>query len=280
MSRFQRIGRSLGHRFMAKVFGATLPSYFIGKAPAPENMISLFEGGWASALPIAGAVSGSSRLFEDERIRWFLEKSGGVHDATVLELGPLEGGHSYMLEKAGARQVVAIEANGLAWLKCLAVKETFGLAKVRFLLGDFLRHLETAEDRYDAVVACGILYHLKNPQDLFPLLRKVCDGPVLLWTMAWSERIRDDHPGLHKRFSSTRTARLPTGATVTLHRHEYQQTVMQKGFFGGNDTYSEWMSREDIQAAAAAAGYQVGEIAFDEPRHANGPALAMLLKPA
>ena len=54
-----------------------------------------------------------------------------------LELGPLEAGHSYILDRAGALEVLAIEANRRAFLKCLVVKEMIGLPSVRFVLGDF-----------------------------------------------------------------------------------------------------------------------------------------------
>ena len=66
----------------------------------------------------------------------FLAEIGGVTEKTILELGPLEGGHSYMLDRAGAAQVVAIEGNARAYLKCLIVKELLGLPRVQFLCGD------------------------------------------------------------------------------------------------------------------------------------------------
>lgn len=68
---------------------------------------------------------------------WAFERLGCVQDQTTLELGPLEGGHSYMLENAGAEPVVALENNINAFLRRLIVKEILGLEKVRFLRGDF-----------------------------------------------------------------------------------------------------------------------------------------------
>ncbi len=137
-----RFVSSLGKRIVQRVLGTAVPDHFVTSAPSPRHMVSLFEGGWASELPIPGVKSGASSLFDDDRIHWFLKSISGVRNARVLELGPLEGGHSCMLEQAGARQVVAGESNGRAWLKCLAVKETLGLSKVHFLLGDFVRYLE------------------------------------------------------------------------------------------------------------------------------------------
>jgi len=273
-----RLG-NLANKVIHKFRGGTIPDHFVVTPPSPANMVSLFQGGWASRLPLPGVESGPSDLFADPRIQWFLDKTGSAAGKRVLELGPLEGGHSHMLQAAGAERVVAVESNGLAWLKCLAVKETFHLDRVDFLLGDFVRYLQETPSSCDLAVACGVLYHLRDPHELFPLLRRACSGPVMLWTMIWSDRIAQDHPGLLKRFSGARDVTLPSGRTIRLHRHEYRQSILSKGFFGGNASYSEWLSREDLQASIEAAGYKVREIAFDEPRHPNGPAIAMLLDP-
>lgn len=279
MERKRSHGRSLLIRALGRVFRPSMPSYFVQSSPRAANMVALFEGTWASRLPLEGAESGSSDLFNDDRIRWFLEAIGGAEGLNVLELGPLEGGHSHMLEAGGAKRVVAVEANGQSWLKCLAVKETIGLARTSFLLGDFVKYLQEPGETFDAALACGILYHLKDPHTLFPLLRARCPGPIMLWTMVWSESVETAHPGLHKRFQGERTVTLEGGAAIRLHRHEYRGTYLSRGFFGGNDSYSEWMSREDLVTAAKAGGYEVERVAFDEPNHPNGPALAVLLRP-
>lgn len=279
MKRKRELGRNLLARALGRVFRPSMPSYFVQTAPRASNMVALFAGTWASRLPFEDVGSGSSDLFHDERIRWFLEVVGGVEGRDVLELGPLEGGHSHMLEAGGARRVVAVEANGQSWLKCLAVKETIGLPRTSFLLGDFVKYLQEDGEAFDAALACGILYHLKDPHKLFPLLRARCRGPVMLWTMVWSETIATAHPGLHKRFKEARTATLSDGRTIRLHKHEYKGTYLSKGFFGGNDSYSEWMSRDDLEAAITAAGYRVEQVAFDEPDHPNGPAIGMVIRP-
>ena len=53
----------------------------------------------------------------------------------MLELGPLEGAHTYMLDRAGASEVVAIEGNTRAFLKCLITKELLSMPSARFLVG-------------------------------------------------------------------------------------------------------------------------------------------------
>lgn len=87
-------------------------------------------------------------------------------DLTVLELGPLEAGHTYMLEKMGARSIVAVEANSRAYLKCLIVKELFELKRAKFLLGDFVAYLKNNTRHFDLCLASGVLYHMQNPAEL------------------------------------------------------------------------------------------------------------------
>src|SRR4051812_20493353 len=90
--------------------------------PTNQNAIDLIDG-WVSQLPPeVGVNAGHAVLFHDPRTVWALERLGSVAGQTVLELGPLEGGHTYMLHQGGAR-VLAIEANKRAYLKCLIVKE-------------------------------------------------------------------------------------------------------------------------------------------------------------
>jgi hypothetical protein len=106
---------------------------YAASAPSPQNAIDIFEGEWASQLPDPTLRAGSITLFDDYRIKWFAEHLGGFQNKTVLELGPLEAGHTYMLERLGAASILAIEANTRAFLKCLIVKELFDLRRARFL---------------------------------------------------------------------------------------------------------------------------------------------------
>src|SRR5215471_6813077 len=109
------------------------------RAPDPQLAVNIFRGAWSSHFPPTfGIEAGSVRLFEDVRIQRLIELAGGIEGMHVLELGPLEGGHSYMLEKAGARSVLAIEACVLSYLKCLIVKELAGLQRVSFRYGNFM----------------------------------------------------------------------------------------------------------------------------------------------
>src|SRR5687768_5098242 len=124
---------------------------YVHSAPSPQNAADIFKGEWSSRLPLDGVESGGAGLFDDERIKWGVEQIGGVEGKTVLDLGPLEGGHSAMFEWMGAAEVVAVEANTRAYLKCLVTKELLGLKRVSFLCGDFVEYLRERPRRFDLV---------------------------------------------------------------------------------------------------------------------------------
>ena len=113
------------------------------RSPAVRNAIDIFYGEWWGSLPsmeFAADCSANMAFYNDIRIYQFNEKIGGFEGKSVLELGPMEAGHSYLMEKFGAANILAIEASTSAFMKCLIVKEILGL-KTRFLLGDFGKYL-------------------------------------------------------------------------------------------------------------------------------------------
>lgn len=81
---------------------------FFGVSPSQQNALDLFKDEWSTRLPDACglvASTGPMRGCEDYRIEWFERIVGGFSGKRVLELGPLEEGHSYMLEKGGRRKL-------------------------------------------------------------------------------------------------------------------------------------------------------------------------------
>lgn len=106
------------------------PDWFLASSPTPQMAVDIFKGTWASAMPLEGVVSGNHDLFHDSRVTWWLDQVGGVAEQSLLELGPLEGAHSWMLERAGAASVVAIESNTQAYLKCLVTNALLGMKRV------------------------------------------------------------------------------------------------------------------------------------------------------
>lgn len=245
-------------------------------APSLQNTLDIFKGEWSSRLPSAlGEVeAGGVPLFEDNRIYWAAEQLSGFKGKTILELGPLEGGHTYILEKLDAASITAVEANSRAYLKCLLVKEVLGLNRAHFIYGDCIRFLQQNSSTFDVCIASGILYHMRNPAQLIALLARTCDQ-IFIWTHYYDPDIISQKANLKERFTAEEPAEFK-GFQHLLYRQEYQTALGWSGFCGGSANYSRWMSRKDILTCCEYFGLKNIQIGFDQPDHPNGPCFAFV----
>lgn len=254
---------------------------YVDDPPHAQVALNLFSGQWASRLPppYADLHAGGTPLFEDGRITWALAELEPVNGQRVLELGPLECGHTYMLDRAGAGEVVAVESNTRAYLRCLVVKELLGIPSAKVLLGDFVRFLEqrTAEEPpYDLAVASGVLYHMQDPLRLLELLAS-SSRQLFLWTHYYDDEVIQGRPELKAKFPG-HTDVLWGGRSYTYNRQEYLAAVNAEGFCGGSASHSNWLSRDDLLSALDHLGLDVVGLAFEDLGHPNGPALAVAAK--
>lgn len=251
---------------------------YVDEPPNAQAALNLFPRQWASRLPepLTHLNAGDAPLFKDERIAWALTKLEPVNDQRVLELGPLECGHTYMLDRAGAREIVAVESNKRAYLRCLVVKELVGIPAATLLLGDFLSFLEHRaldEPPFDLAVASGVLYHMLDPLRLLQLLAG-SSRQFLLWTHYYDEDVIQERPDLKVKFPTRTNVRLGEHS-YTYYRQEYQAAVHAEGFCGGSGLYSNWLSRDDLLSAMDQLQLDVVGLAFEHRDHPNGPALAV-----
>jgi hypothetical protein len=260
---------------LARVGGDHLDRY-VRTPPSAQNAIDIFAGEWSSKLPDAFDVrAGGFPLFEDPRLRWALGAIGGIDGKDVLELGPLEGGHTYMLAQAGARRITAIEGNARAFLKCLVVKEVTKLRNAEFFCGDFVEFLNAPHPRYDVVLACGVLYHMREPIRFLQTLAETAPR-VVLFTHYYDEARIRGNPRVTGLFTDT-AAMSAGGFACTVHRQNYPEDAMaSRGFSGGSALHSYWMRRPDIVAALNHFGYARVEVSHEEPEHPNGPGVALI----
>lgn len=223
--------------------------------PSHQNAVNLVPG-WSSHFPPhLRLTAGRLPLFDDSRIAWAIGRFGDLNGRSVLELGPLEAAHTSMLVKAGAR-VQAVESNPLAFLKCLITKEILQLDGARFHLGDFVEWLERREERYDLIVASGVLYHMRDPLRLLRAIAKRTDA-LYLWTVA----VMDDA-------APSRTEKSGP-VTVRFYRRRYGPKDVQ--FCGGPNADPVWMHRDDILSVLGHLGFVSRTIAHEQPATADLP---------
>lgn len=243
---------------------------YVHTAPAAENILDIFKGEWLSKIPFYS--SEGLNLFHDERITWAHEILGPFKYQKILELGPFEGGHSYMLQKLEAANITSIEANPKAFLKCLCVKEALGLTRVAFELGDFVKFLEI-KIPFDIVIASGVLYHMSEPLELLKLISK-CTHKLFLWTHYYDKDIIPDSEGLRKKFSAPHLIDFD-GGRYEIHYQYYGDDLKSNFFCGGNQSQSTWLTYHGILDALKQLGFNKFDLNFYEPLHPNGPAFAV-----
>jgi Protein of unknown function (DUF1698) len=253
---------------------------FVRSLPSPQTSVeALPEGAWASRLPLPGVVAGDAELFTDARATWAIEALGGVEGARCVELGPLEGGHSYMMQEAGASQVIAVEANKDAFLKCLIVKELFGLQRCSFLCGDALEYLRNTEEQFDLCWCAGILYHMVEPVELIRAISQRANR-LYMWTHYYDpDKLV---PGLpqSQAFASGQVSHATCdGYSYELHRHDYGVGFRFRGFWGGTRPYSHWLTLDGLLGALTHFGWQdlQTQLAIDHP---HGPSVNLVARRA
>lgn len=243
--------------------------------PDAQNAFDLFTGSWSTKFDDA-VTRGTFDGLHDPRIVWLSEQFD-LGSKRVLELGPLEAAHTAMLERAGA-DVLAIEANKGAFLRCLVAKNHLGL-RARFLLGDFELH-DFGADSFDLIVASGVLYHMRDPAKLLQRL-SLASKRLFLWTHYIEPDVTKWNPCLSKELASGKwdlSKAMVTevdGFPVRTVRQRYGASLGWSGFCGGTEAYSNWIYREDLLGLLGHLGFGTVRLGFDEVTHQNGPAFCI-----
>jgi hypothetical protein len=234
---------------------------FVTTLPSPQNALDIFAGEWASRFPADGPPlqAGNVPLFEDPRLGWAdvalqeLCSGVGFSGQSVLELGPLEAGQTYGLAKLNAREIVAVEANARAYLKCLVAKEVLEIPRTHFLLGDALAYMRTTERTFDVGVACAFLNHMVEPVDVIALLARTC-RKVFVWNVIFDESLFVKLPEMTPRFGPPQAAEVG-GFKHTLFPHSYGEGFDYRKFLGGTQPTCCWMRGREVVAALRHFGF-------------------------
>lgn len=222
----------------------------------PENLAEQFAalGPWIYQFQIGGKIYGGPISAEgDVRVERFF--SFVPEPKTILELGALEGAHSFILaERPGVQCVVAVEGREGSLRKARFVQNLLAIPNVEFVQAN-LEHTDLAQfGKFDAVFCCGLLYHLPEPWKLLEQLPSV--APVLyIWTQyAREEEARDVGPGLRGKIH------VEGGADEPL---------------SGMSATATWLTIQSLRDVLGTSGYQRVEVIYDDPAHANGPAVTI-----
>jgi hypothetical protein len=250
----------------------TSHDFYVSGIPTNQAVVDLIPG-WTSAFPEQVNVkAGNMDLFNAPVANWAISELGGVEGMRILELGPLEGGHTYSLLQAGAREVTAIEGNSRAYLRCLISKELLHLQGASFLLGNFNAWMEQNHQPFDIVWCSGVLYHQVDPIRHLELVAKSAPR-LFVWTQYFDEAAMPQGDPRRAHFAGEEVVSW-RGIEIQLHRRPYGG--INDSFCGGIFSNPAWIRRTDILKILETLGFTRFTFGFDHPNHPNGPAFAFI----
>jgi SAM-dependent methyltransferase len=222
----------------------------------PTNLNAEFAklAPWIFQFRIAGQVYGGGiSAVGDGRLEQFFRFAPDA--VTILELGALEGAHTFLLaEHPGVQRVLALEGREANLRKARFVQELLQIGNVEFAQAN-LEHAELSTfGKFDAVFCCGLLYHLPEPWKLIEQCASV--APLLfIWTQYAAEN--EAHDVGHGLRGKTY---VEGGADEPL---------------SGMSATATWLTLDSLRTLLAASGYESVEVIQDDPGHANGPAVTI-----
>jgi hypothetical protein len=242
---------------------ANIPDRFVTAFPTDSTAFDLQAGAWKfdyEKLDRNGIIQNAKM---DGRPRFCAETFSDFRNFKIIELGPSDGYNTLGMELEGAHDIVSIEANTAAFLRCLILKNAMGL-RAKFLLGDFLKYLDQPELSADLVYASGVLYHLRDPVEFLVRCGRVAPH-LFLWSFYYdAEKVQKD-PHERERFAADVNERHEVGgAMFTYHRRFYQaELAADPKYQGGLKDYAYWLDLADLRQAIGLAGYEIIKVIGD-----------------
>ncbi len=221
-----------------------------------ENLAEQFSalGPWTYQFQIGGKTYGGPISAEgDVRVERFFRYV--PEPKTILELGALEGAHSFIFANhPGVERVLSLEGREVSLRKARFVQNLLEIRNVEFVQANLEYCDLTRFGKFDAVFCCGLLYHLPEPWKLLEQLPSV--APVLyIWTQyAREEEARDVGPGWRGKIH------IEGGADEPL---------------SGMSATATWLTIQSLCDLLRACGYKHVDVIYDDPAHPNGPAVTI-----
>ena len=206
---------------------------------------------WVTRFEIQGhAYGGDYDPNRDGRLTAFWAAFPDAH--RVLELGSLEGGHTFQLA-ARAAEVVAVESRRSNIRRARYAQRLLGATSIRWVEADLEQADLVAEGPFDAIFCVGVLYHLPEPARLLDQMARLAPG-ALIWTHV-AETASSEHDGFVGEWFEEFGLANPTS---------------------GMSSRSFWPTRESLLGRLR-RDYRTVEVVQDHPHHPNGHALTVVV---
>ena len=253
---------------------------YVRTAPGAGNAIDIFKGQWASKLPAPyerPERAASHRCTKTRACTAALEVLGACDRASgILELGPLEGGHTYLLDRSrrGAhprhrRQHARVPEMPRREGTARHAGRALRLWRLHGVSARARRSAWTSPSR------SGVLYHMMSPVELLARLARHRGRPLPLDAL-----LRRDPAG-------GATARRPprlSGRTRPITRASATASTVSRtvprssGATSAEATAPRHVgcTRADIVSALAHFGYTRVHPYYEQPDHPHGPAFSVV----
>jgi len=246
------------------------------RVPHHQNAIDALPG-WSSSFPGRGLRAGTIPLFQDGRVLSALEAYGSIEGAEILEVGPLEAMHTFILNGRRPANIDAIEANQSCFLRCLVTKEILKLDKASFYLGDIQGWLEETDKSYDFALASGVLYHMPDPGEFLRLLSKRAKA-IFLWTHFFDNDVMPASDVRRRPFSGRVELRSVAGFELHYHERSYQNADQNASFCGGMKDRHFWLEKSEILSLLKGLGYSTIQVQAIDNDHPGGPCFSVFAR--
>jgi SAM-dependent methyltransferase len=175
---------------------------------------------------------------------------GQKRPVRVADLGSLEGGLSLELAREGW-EVTGIEGRRSNFEKAELIRLHFNLPNLRFEFRD-VKTLDPAAGTFDAVVCCGLLYHLDDPFSFLQTLRKLVVPDGLLFV--------DTHVAPEDPSSGPYAAQLSPPATLGGYEGRWfaepsQGSVLDQQWSAVSNERSFWPTHRSLIRSIYRAGF-------------------------
>lgn len=174
-------GRRISFLHMKRVFGVRRPSSRV--APGESHMNDVLRKKIAAVVhPWYHRVEVAPGIFTPGVVpcQDVLQKLGLPEDCTglrVLDLGARDGFYAIMLQKRGAKEVVALDFTPAEKTGFPVLKEVFGF-KGEYVHDSVYNLSRKKYGEFDIILCMGLLYHLRNPLLALDKIREVCKSEL------------------------------------------------------------------------------------------------------
>ncbi len=211
-------------------------------------------GPWVFQFQIDGQnYGGGISAAGDARVEQFFRFAPKA--ASILELGSLEGAHTFILaQRPGVRRVLALEGRELNLRKARFVQELLHVPNAKFAQANLENSDLAAFGKFDAVFCSGLIYHLPEPWKLIAQLPAIAPN-LFIWT----------------HYAADADAEIVSGGL----RGKIHVEGGAAEPLSGMSATATWLTLGSLITSLTKSGYASVHVIDNDLTHANGPAVTI-----